>query len=68
MEVVLSFQEMLHQHNLLTRSFKQAAELVTLGDYRVVLSADKVPMGEHAGRYNAPTSAEVAVLLVGQDH
>ena len=68
LEVVFSLQDVLHQHNLLTRSFKQAAELVTFGDYRVVLSADKVAMGEHAGIYNAPTSAEVAVLLVGQEH
>ena len=68
LEVVLSLQEMLHQHNLLTRSFKQAAELVTSSDYRVVLRADKAPMGERAQRFNAPTSAEVVVLLVGQDH
>ena len=59
---------MLHQHNLLTRSFKQAAELDTSSDYRIVLHSDKLPMGEHTRRYNAPTSAEVAVLLVGQEH
>ncbi|XP_054719193.1 uncharacterized protein LOC129228538 [Uloborus diversus] len=32
---------------------------------QIVINADKVPTGEHAGRFNAPTVDEVAVIMVG---
>ncbi|GIY48886.1 helitron_like_N domain-containing protein [Caerostris extrusa] len=32
----------------------------------VVIKADKVPSGEQAGRYNAPTINEVAVVTIGE--
>ncbi|XP_028966748.1 uncharacterized protein LOC114828104, partial [Galendromus occidentalis] len=35
-------------------------------DYVVVIKADKTP-GEHAGRFNAPTSDEVAIVIVGEE-
>jgi hypothetical protein len=60
-------QGVLNQHNLL-RSYKFASEQVTSNEYKVVISADKVPRGQHAGRFNAPSCAEVAVLLVGQEN
>ncbi|XP_025412655.1 uncharacterized protein LOC112685099 [Sipha flava] len=34
-------------------------------NYQIVIKADKVPAGEHAGRFNAPTVDEVAVIMVG---
>ncbi|GFY24969.1 helitron_like_N domain-containing protein [Trichonephila clavipes] len=34
-------------------------------NYQIVIKADKVPLGEHAGRFNAPTVDEVAVIMVG---
>ncbi|KAE9535543.1 hypothetical protein AGLY_007444 [Aphis glycines] len=34
-------------------------------NYQIVIKADKVPSGEHAGRLNAPTVDEVAVIMVG---
>ena len=36
--------------------------------YTVVIHADKRPSGEHEGRFNAPTSTEVAILTLGQEH
>ncbi|GIY33960.1 hypothetical protein CDAR_571401 [Caerostris darwini] len=32
---------------------------------QIVISADKTPSGEHAGRFNAPTVEEVAIIMVG---
>ena len=32
---------------------------------QIVIKADKVPSGEHAGRFNSPTVYEVAVVMVG---
>jgi len=34
-------------------------------NYMIVIKADKVPSGEHAGQYNAPTVNEVTVVMVG---
>jgi len=34
----------------------------------IVIKADKVPPGEHAGRYNAPTVNEVAIIMVGDTY
>jgi len=32
--------------------------------YGIKIRVDKTPAGYHAGRYNAPTSNEVAVIIV----
>ncbi|XP_026476448.1 uncharacterized protein LOC113382110 [Ctenocephalides felis] len=34
-------------------------------DYAIIIRADKVPVGEHAGAYNVPTVNEVAVVIAG---
>lgn len=34
-------------------------------DYKVIIRADKTPVGQHKGRYNAPTMNEVAIVVVG---
>ena len=33
--------------------------------HKIVISADKTPMGKHVRRYNAPTIDEVAIVSVG---
>ena len=37
-------------------------------DFRIVISADQRPAGEHERRYNAPVVNEVAALLVNEEH
>ena len=66
--LVRSLQDMLHSHNLYVQSFKTAIESVPpdVPDYNVVIHASRVPVGEHRGRYNAPTTSEVAVVIAGQ--
>lgn len=36
-------------------------------DYRVVIRADKTPLGQHERQYNAPTIDEVAIIMVGEE-
>ncbi|XP_028967653.1 uncharacterized protein LOC114828293 [Galendromus occidentalis] len=65
-EIVADLQDMLHRHNELVRVFRSSLELMPTDDYVVVIKADKTP-GEHAGRFNAPTSDEVAIVIVGEE-
>jgi len=42
------------RNNLLIQLFKQASTRMSNNNYTVVIKADKVPVGEHARRFNAP--------------
>ncbi|KIH53763.1 hypothetical protein ANCDUO_16097, partial [Ancylostoma duodenale] len=65
--IVLDLQRMFHQHNNLVKLFKTSLERMPTDEYKVVIRADKRPMGEHERRFNAPTVNEVAVVMVGED-
>ncbi|XP_014774554.1 uncharacterized protein LOC106872177 [Octopus bimaculoides] len=67
-DVMLSLQNMLHQHNSYIRSFKYALQTAPSPKFTIVIDADKRPSGEHAQRYNAPSCNDVAVLLHGEQH
>ncbi|CAG4996961.1 unnamed protein product [Parnassius apollo] len=55
----------LEDHNALIRLIKRVSPRLQNDNYQVVIKADKVPLGEHAGRFNAPTVDEVAIIMVG---
>lgn len=63
--IVANLETFLRDHNQLVRLFKAASGRLLNDNYMIVIKADKVPSGEHAGRYNAPTINEVAVVMVG---
>lgn len=65
--IVRQLQIMLHESNELVKIFKQAKDDPRLcsNDHILAIHADKTPVGEHSGRYNAPTIDDVAVLMVG---
>ncbi|XP_045455661.1 uncharacterized protein LOC123665392 [Melitaea cinxia] len=67
-DLIRSLQDMLHSHNCYIQSFKTAIESVPANtpDFNVVIHANKVPVGDHRGRYNAPSTSEVAVVIAGQ--
>ena len=44
--------------------FKIALQRMPSDAYRVVIQADKEPVGEHAGRFNESVTNEVAVVIV----
>ncbi|CAK1600070.1 unnamed protein product [Parnassius mnemosyne] len=54
---------MLHQVNPYIKDLKSAIDKES---YKVIIHADKKSPEEHRGRYNAPTTNEVALVLVDQ--
>ena len=68
-DIVQELQAMLHLHNSYVHSFKSALEQMHESgeDYKVIIKADKTPVGEHERRFNAPVMSEVAILIVGQE-
>ena len=68
-DVVMSLQTMLHAKNHLLKTFKTAIEYKqSRPNLKVVISADKKPTGEHPGRYNAPTTSDVASVTIDECH
>lgn len=65
--VVRQLQIMFHENNQLVQTFKQAIDdpRISSGEYFISIHADKAPVDEHRGRYNAPTVDDVAILMVG---
>jgi hypothetical protein len=47
--------------------FETALERMPTDDYKVAISADKTPTGEHRRRFNAPTLEEVPIVMVSND-
>ena len=52
------------------RDFKAALQSLPTGNednLKLVINADRRPASAHSGRYNAPSTNEVAVLMVNQE-
>ena len=62
-EIVLALQEFFHKNNPYVKELKTSLEKIEHDDGKVIIRADKAPKDQHAGRYNAPTVSEVAILL-----
>lgn len=65
-EIVQELQTFLHQHNALIQLFKIALDRMPSDNQKIVIRADKTPVGQHARRFNAPTIDEVAIVIVGE--
>ncbi|XP_054734508.1 uncharacterized protein LOC129241988 [Anastrepha obliqua] len=65
--IVGELTEFFHAHNLLVRLFKTAMDRMPSDNHKIVIRPDKVPVGEHSRRFNAPTIDDVAIVIVGQD-
>ncbi len=66
--IVLDLQEMLHERHQHVHNFKYALEKMNTAEHAVVIHADRCPQGEHLRRYNAPTTNEVAIILLHEEH
>ncbi|XP_028967934.1 uncharacterized protein LOC114828343 [Galendromus occidentalis] len=66
-EIIAALQILFDQHNSLVRLFRTALELMPTDEYVIGIKADKVPVGEHRGRYNAPSIDEEAIVIVGEN-
>ena len=68
-EIITELQAMLHSTHPYVHSFKYALERMEgTPDLKVIIRADRRPVGEHARRFNAPATNEVAIILVGEEH
>ena len=56
---------MFHEH-ILIREFKYALQNIPNDNYKIVMHADKVPIGEHERLYNLPGANEVAIIIDGE--
>lgn len=65
--IVEQLQTLFHQHNQLVTLFKTALDLMPTDNHKIVIRADKTPVGEHTRRFNAPTIDEVAIVMVGEN-
>ncbi|GFW74315.1 ATP-dependent DNA helicase [Trichonephila clavipes] len=63
--IISQLQELLHERNNLVQFFKIAIDMMPSDTHKIVIHADKTPVGEHVRRYNAPTINEVAIVMVG---
>ncbi|GFX58834.1 ATP-dependent DNA helicase [Trichonephila clavipes] len=57
----------LRDHNILVHEFKMAKDRVTSDNYKVVIHPDRVPRGEYERRFNAPTTNEIAAVVVSSE-
>lgn len=65
--IVEQLQKFFHQHNELVALFTTALDHMPSDNYKIVIRADKALAGQHAGRFNAPTIDEVAIVVVGEN-
>lgn len=65
--IVEQLQTFFHQHNELVALFTTALDRMPSDNHKIVIRADKAPAGQHAGRFNAPTIDEVAIVVVGEN-
>ena len=63
-EIVGILERFVHNHNQLVQLFNTVSNRLQNDNYMIVIKADKVPSGQHVGRYNEPTINEVAVVMV----
>ncbi|UYV77690.1 hypothetical protein LAZ67_15001947 [Cordylochernes scorpioides] len=66
-EIVAELQNLFEQHNELIKLFKTAFEQMPSDDYKIIIKADKTPIGQHRRQFNAPTIDEVAIVIVGEE-
>uniref|UniRef100_A0A1B6E419 Helitron helicase-like domain-containing protein n=1 Tax=Clastoptera arizonana TaxID=38151 RepID=A0A1B6E419_9HEMI len=60
--IVMLLENFLEDQNQLIRLIKRVTLRLQNDNYQIVIKADKVPLGEHAGRFNATS---VDVIMVG---
>ncbi|XP_050683985.1 uncharacterized protein LOC126978908 [Leptidea sinapis] len=66
-DIILHLQRFLHENNELIKIFKTAMEKMVSDSYKIIIRADKKPIGEHERRFNAPQVNEIAVVMVGNE-
>ncbi|GBM62120.1 hypothetical protein AVEN_6490-1 [Araneus ventricosus] len=55
---------LLYQRNALAQLLKMTLEGMSTDQCKLIIRADKTPVGEHERRFNAPTVCKVAIVMV----
>jgi len=66
--IVEVFQEVFDSHNGLIRSERSNLHRMQTDNCNLIICADRVPPGEHPGRFNATLEEEAAAILVNSEH
>ncbi|KAL4125969.1 hypothetical protein QTP88_010201 [Uroleucon formosanum] len=66
--LVKQLEAMLHHNNPYIKDLKTTIERVPQNskNFEIIIHADRKPDNAHRGRYNAPTTSEVSLVIVGQ--
>lgn len=67
-DIIQKLQRLLHNHNQLINVFKTSLDQMVADNYKIVIRADKKPVGQHERRFNAPQTNEVAVVIVDNEY
>ncbi|XP_017470385.1 PREDICTED: uncharacterized protein LOC108362062 [Rhagoletis zephyria] len=65
--IIEELQAIFHEHNELVTTFKTALDQMQSDDHKIVIRADRRPIGEHERRFNAPLNNEIAIVIVGEE-
>ena len=68
---IRKIQDALHGHNRFIQNFiyhMNNDAVRELEEFNIVIQADKVPYGQHPGRYNAPVPNDIAAVVTGMEH
>ncbi|XP_055908459.1 uncharacterized protein LOC129943200 [Eupeodes corollae] len=68
-QIIEILQDILNTQNVYISTFKTTLEHAppNLSNLKIIIKADHKPANEHSGRYNAPTTNEIAVLMLDED-
>lgn len=64
-DVLTLFENVLENWNQVIQLIKRVSPSLKNENYQIVIKAHKVSLGEHGGRFNAPTVNEVVVIMAG---
>ena len=65
--IVEQLQIFFHQHNEVVALFTTTLVRMRYDNHKIVFKVDKMPAGQHAKCFNAPTIDEVAIVVMGEN-
>ncbi|XP_057335011.1 uncharacterized protein LOC130673819 [Microplitis mediator] len=67
--LAMDLQLLLRENNIYVKKFQSVINSVSSNDdkFQIVIRSDRIPAGDHKGRYNSPQSPEIAILISGEE-
>ncbi|GBM94695.1 hypothetical protein AVEN_274915-1 [Araneus ventricosus] len=66
-QTILHLQRMLHKHNNFIKTFKTALEQMPTDEYKLAITVDRIPRGEHERCLNVLQVDKVAVVISDEE-